>query len=144
MKVFEIILGPIVIFIWFIVNIFYMFKVIRKKIMEENKNVLFTVKCEKCNNDYNVNIYDIMSSRMTKKMGKSVLSETNKLGSVNRNSYYMAKKFYCPTCEKKTWSELKYNKRLIDINVVIPLIIKSFIYFFIGSLIIMFVVGLFI
>ena len=142
MKIIEILVGPLLLLIWLIINTIYWIKRIKNLVKETNKDVELVVKCEKCQNEHTATMDDFLDTVMSKT--KSITTSTN-IGTL-RSSYtdykYFAKKFYCPNCNKKTWSEVKnYNKLAIrNTKLMFPLILKYFASLLIGGAIIMFIV----
>lgn len=133
-------------FIWMIVNTVYLLKKMKNMIKEKNKDIKLIVRCEKCNNEHNATIDEFFSTHMLKTKSKTISANVGTLG-VSRTYYnYLAKKFYCPICNKKTWSELKnYNELAIkNTKLIVPLILKYFAKLIIGGGVIFLVSKLFI
>lgn len=145
MKIIGIIIGPLLLFIWLIINIIYVFRKIRNIIREKNKDITLVVKCEKCKNEHNATIDELLSTYMSKNISRTMSAEIGVLGASVTKYYYFAKKIYCPTCKKKTWSEIKdYNKLAIkNTKIMMPLLLKCLGSLLIGGAIIIFVIELF-
>lgn len=145
MKIIEIIIGPLLLFIWLIINIIYVFEKIRSIIQEKNKDITFVVKCEKCKNEHNATIDELLSTHISKNISWTMSAEIGALGASGTKYNYFAKKIYCPTCKKKTWSEIKdYNKLAIkNTKIMMPLLLKCLGSLLIGGSIIRFIIELF-
>lgn len=141
MKIIEILVGPLILLIWLIVNTIYFVKKIKNLVKETNKNLELVVKCEKCQNEHTATIDDFLDTAMSKTKSITTSANLGTLGASYTDYKYFAKKFYCPTCNKKTWSEVKnYNKLAIkNAKLMFPLILKYFASLLIGGAIIMLV-----
>lgn len=135
----------ILLFAWLIINTIYLIKKIKETIREANKDAKIVVKCEKCHNEHNATIDDLLSTLMNKEKAVSVSAKIGAVGASVTNYSYFAKKIYCPTCKKKTWSEIKeYNGlALNNTKLMVPHLIKYFIRVFIGGLVIIIFMKLF-
>ena len=133
-------------FIWLIIVTIYAFKKIKNMIKETNKDMKLVVKCEKCQNEHNATVDEFLSTTMSKTTSTTTSANIGTLGASGTHYKYFAKKFYCPTCNKKTWSEVKnYNNLVIkNSKLMLPIILKYFASLFVGGAIIIFIVNLFI
>ncbi len=140
MKTIETLICPLILFIWLIINTIYLVKKIKNLVKETNKNSELVVKCEKCQNIHTATIDDFFDTVMIKTKSITTSAKLGTLGTSYTNYKYYAKKFYCPTCNKKTWSEIKnYNKLAIkNTKLMFPLILKYFASLLIGGAIIMY------
>jgi len=102
--------GPILLFMWLIVCTIYLIIRIRKKLNEANKGKKIIVKCEKCKNEHEATAEEFFSTFMSKTKSIKISGNAGEVGGSATYYTYMAKKFLCPKCNKKTWSEIKdYN-----------------------------------
>lgn len=139
------IIGSLLLFIWLIINIICVLRKIRNIIREKNKDITLVVRCEKCKNEHNATIDEFLSTYMSKNISRTLSAEIGVLGASGTKYNYFAKKIYCPTCKKKTWSEIKdYNKLSIrNTKIMMPLLLKCLGSLLIGGAIIIFVIELF-
>ena len=82
---------------------------------------------------------------MSKHSAVSVSAKVGTVGASVKRYKYFAKKIYCPTCKKKTWSEIKeYNGLSINnTKLMVPHLIKYFISIFIGGFILNLITSIF-
>lgn len=142
MKRIKISIGLLMLFIWLIINTIYLIKKIRNLLKETNKDLELVVKCEKCKNEHTATIDELLDTFIVKT--QNGFTKSARLGpfGISYTGYkYVAKKFYCPTCNQKTWSEVKnYNELAIkNMKLMFPLVLKYFAILLIGGEIIMFI-----
>lgn len=146
MKIIGFVIGPLLLLIWLLANTIYIVKKIKNAIKEKNKDTKLIVKCENCNKEHEATIDDFLSTYMSKTKSITMSANTGPLGASSTHYNYFAKKFFCSTCNKKTWSEIKNYNDLARKNtkLMMPFIVKYFASLMIGGILIMFVVNLFI
>lgn len=146
MKIVGIIVGPMLLLIWLIVNTIYTVSKIKKEVKDKNKDTKLIVKCEKCKIEHEATVDEFFSTHMSKTKSVVVSANVGPLGVSGTHYSYLAKKFFCPNCNKKTWSEIKnYNEIAKDnTKIMIPFILKYFASLLIGGALIIFVVELFV
>lgn len=136
---------PLLLFVWLIGNTIYLIRKLKMSVREANKDAKIIVKCEKCHNEHDATIDDLLSTSMNKRKSISVSAKVGAIGAGATHYNYFAKKIYCPTCKKKTWSEIKeYNGLAMNnTKLMFPHLIKYFIRVFIGGFILVLLSNLF-
>lgn len=136
----------IALILWVIINFYLCIKKSQQAIIEKKKNVNLIVKCEKCGTEHNASMEEFFSTLLSKSKTIKLAVKVAGVGEKFERVNYFAKKFECPKCKKKTWSEIKnYNEVASNNNeIILPVILKYFIRMVIGGFIIFLLCDIFI
>ncbi len=139
-------IAPILLFIWLIINTIYTIKKLRNIVKEANKDVKIVVKCEICGKEHDTTIDELLSTFMSKSVKSTLSANAGTIGASYTHYQYFAKRTYCPTCNKKTWSEIKdYNNLAMkNTKLMLPAVFKYFASLMLGGAIVSFIANLFI
>lgn len=138
MNLTAILIGPLLLFLWLIVNTVYAFKQAQNKIIDANQSTKLIVKCEKCLNEHNASIQDFFSTTISRSKRITASASAGVFGVTGTHYAYYAKKFHCPICNRKTWSEVKnyHDLTMHHTDLILPVVVAYFVRLLAGGFII--------